>query len=161
MMGAQIVIAAINMALTAIFLLAEGYPYAALLLCLVFLCGLIPILGNLISNAVIVGVGFTMSAKTGIIALVFLVVIHKLEYFLDGTIIGRRIRTPIWLMLIALLLGEKLMGIPGMILAPVMLHFSRCEASGYRLLSANRPGGAAIEAIARKRSTIATARPNG
>lgn len=130
-MGAQILIAAINTALTAVFLFFYGYPYSALLLPLVFLCGLIPIVGNLISNTVIVGVGFTISPKTGLVALIFLVLIHKLEYFLDSTIIGRRIHSPVWLMLIALLLGERLMGLPGMVLAPVMLHYIKCELSGY------------------------------
>jgi predicted PurR-regulated permease PerM len=59
--GAQIIIAAINTVLTAVFLFANGYSYSALLMCLVFLCGLLPIVGNLISNAVVVGVGFTLS----------------------------------------------------------------------------------------------------
>lgn len=128
-MGAQIIISAINTGLTAIFLLLTGYPFSALLLCLVFLCGLIPILGNLISNVVIVGVGFTMSPKTGLLALLFLITIHKLEYFLNSKIIGRRIDSPVWLTLIGLLLGERLMGIPGMILAPVLLHYIKIEAS--------------------------------
>jgi predicted PurR-regulated permease PerM len=34
-----------------------------------------------------------------------------------------------WLTLIGLVLGEKLMGIPGMILAPVVLHYIKVEAS--------------------------------
>ena len=135
-MGAQIVISAINAGLTGAFLLLNSYPYAGLLTTLVFLCGLLPIVGNLISNAVIVGVGFTLSSRTGVYALVFLVVIHKLEYFLNSKIVGRRINSPMWLTLIGLLVGERLMGIPGMILAPVVLHFINVEASAYPL-----PGG--------------------
>ena len=34
-----------------------------------------------------------------------------------------------WLTLIGLIVGEKLMGIPGMILAPVVLHYIKMEAS--------------------------------
>jgi predicted PurR-regulated permease PerM len=34
-----------------------------------------------------------------------------------------------WLTLIGIVLGEKLMGIPGMILAPVVLHYIKVEAS--------------------------------
>jgi predicted PurR-regulated permease PerM len=128
-MRAQILISAINTALSAIFLAVTGYPYSALLLCLVFLCGLLPIVGNLMSNAVIVGVGFTMSPKTGVLALAFLIIIHKLEYFLDSKIIGGKIHSPMWLTLIGLIVGERLMGFPGMILAPVLLYFIRLEAS--------------------------------
>lgn len=135
-MGAQIVISAINTALSAAFLVATGYQYAPLLVGLVFLCGLLPIVGNLMSNVVIVGVGFSMSPRLGIVALVFLVVIHKLEYFLNSKIIGKRIKSPMWLTLIGLVLGERLMGIPGMILAPVVLHYIKVEACAYRSVEA-------------------------
>ncbi|MBS1805279.1 MAG: AI-2E family transporter [Acidobacteria bacterium] len=131
-MGAQIVIAAINTILTAVFLIICRYPYTPLLLGLVFLCGLLPIVGNLTSNTVIVGVGFTMSPKMGLIALIFLVTIHKLEYFLNSKIIGTRIDSPMWLTLIGLVIGERLMGVPGMILAPVILHYVKAEMSVYR-----------------------------
>jgi predicted PurR-regulated permease PerM len=33
----------------------------------------------------------------------------------------------VWLTLIALILGERLMGIPGLILAPVVLNYLRVE----------------------------------
>ena len=130
-MGAQILISAINTALTAGFLAFNSYPYAPLLTALVFLCGLLPIVGNIISNTLIVLVGFTISSRTGIYALIFLVVIHKLEYFLNSKIIGRRINSPMWLTLIGLLIGERLAGIPGMILAPALLHYIKVEASAY------------------------------
>jgi predicted PurR-regulated permease PerM len=137
--GAQILISAINTGLTAIFLLMNGYPYSGLLSTFVFLCGLIPIVGNIISNSLIVGVGFTITAKTGIYAFIFLVVIHKLEYFLNSRIIGHRIKCPMWLTLVGLILGEKLMGVPGMVLAPVALHFIKVEASAIRSLPEGAP----------------------
>jgi predicted PurR-regulated permease PerM len=127
--GAQIVISVINTALTAVFLVWNGYPYGTVLIMLTFLCGLLPIIGNLLSNTLIVAVGFTISPKMALIALAFLVVIHKLEYFLNSKIIGDRIKNPMWLTLIGLVLGEKLMGIPGMILAPVVLYYIKVEAS--------------------------------
>jgi predicted PurR-regulated permease PerM len=127
--GAQIVISIINTGLTAVFLLLCGFPFAAVLIALTFLCGLLPIIGNLISNTLIVGVGFTVSPRTALTAIVFLVVIHKLEYFLNSKIIGDRIKNPMWLTLVGLVLGEKLMGIPGMILAPVVLYYIKVEAS--------------------------------
>jgi predicted PurR-regulated permease PerM len=127
--GAQIVISLINTALTSVFLLWNGYSYAMVIIVLTFLCGLLPIIGNLMSNTLIVGVGFTISPQMALFALVFLVAIHKLEYFLNSKIIGDRIKNPMWLTLLGLVLGEKLMGIPGMILAPVVLHYLKVEAS--------------------------------
>ncbi|MEY2494265.1 MAG: hypothetical protein QOJ45_757 [Verrucomicrobiota bacterium] len=127
--GAQMTISAINTVLTAIFVFAIGIPYAPVVIGLTFLCGLFPIVGNVVSNTVIVFIGFLVSPKVAIGALIFLVVIHKLEYFLNSKIIGARIRNPIWLTLIGLIIGEKLMGVPGMILSPVILNYLRVEMS--------------------------------
>ncbi len=113
-LGAQIIISCINTVLTAIFILSIGLPHAAVVIGVTFLCGLLPIIGNLISNTII---------------LVFLVAIHKLEYFLNSKIIGGWTRNPVWLTLIGLIIGEIVMGIPGMILAPVVLNYVRVEMS--------------------------------
>lgn len=131
--GAQIIISAINTGMTAVFLIWNGFPYTTVIIVLTFLCGLLPIIGNIMSNTLIVGVGFTISPKMALFALIFLVVIHKLEYFLNSKIIGDRIRNPMWLTLVGIVLGEKLMGIPGMILAPVVLHYIKVEASKRKL----------------------------
>jgi predicted PurR-regulated permease PerM len=127
--GAQITISSINTLLTAVFLIWNGYPYIMVIIVLTFLFGLLPIIGNIMSNTLIVGVGFTVSPQIALFALIFLVVIHKLEYFLNSKIIGDRIKNPMWLTLVGLVIGEKLMGIPGMILAPVVLHYIKVEAS--------------------------------
>ena len=144
--GAQIVISSINTILTALFLVWNGYHYIMVIIGLTFLCGLLPIIGNIISNTLIVGVGFTVSPRVALFALIFLVVIHKLEYFLNSKIIGDRIRNPMWLTLVALVLGEKLMGIPGMILAPVVLHYIKMETSRNKLSDVVRPEPEAMTA---------------
>jgi predicted PurR-regulated permease PerM len=128
-MGAQLTISAINTILTATFVTVIGLKYIPLVIGLTFLCGLLPIVGNLISNSVIVGIAFTESARAAIAALVFLILLHKLEYFLNSKIIGYRIKNPMWLTLLALVIGERFMGIPGMILAPVVLDYVRAETS--------------------------------
>ncbi len=128
-LGAQIIISSINTTLTSIFLFWNHYPFAMVITGLTFVFGLMPIVGNLISNTIIISVGLTISPQMALWALFFLVFIHKLEFFLNSKIIGDRIKNPMWLTLLGLLLGEKLMGIPGMILAPVLLHYIKVEAS--------------------------------
>ncbi len=148
-MGAQILISAINTVFTAVFLLWNDFPYPKVIIGATFLCGLLPIVGNLISNTLVVGIAFTISPKMALVALVFLVVLHKAEYFLNSKIIGDRIQNPMWLTLIGLVLGEKLMGIPGMILAPVLLHYIKVEAKsnrvsqkdGRQILTTDEPSG--------------------
>jgi predicted PurR-regulated permease PerM len=149
-MGAQMTISAINTILTAIFVLILGLPYGAVVIGLTFLCGLFPIVGNVVSNTVIVFIGFLVSAKIAFIALIFLVVVHKLEYFLNSKIVGARIRNPIWLTLIGLIIGEKLMGVPGMILSPVILNYLRVEMSKIEVArAAVRSGEPAVDRIER------------
>jgi len=144
--GAQIVISAINTLLTAVFLIWNGYHYIIVIIVLTILFGLLPIIGNIMSNTLIVGVGFTVSPKVALLALIFLVVIHKLEYFLNSKIIGDRIKNPMWLTLIGLVIGEKLMGVPGMILAPVVLHYIKVETSRNKVSDVVREEPEAVKA---------------
>jgi predicted PurR-regulated permease PerM len=141
-MGAQILISAINTILTAIFVLAVSLKYRTVVIGLTFLCGLLPIVGNLISNSIIVGIAFTISPRTALLALAFLVALHKFEYFLNSKIIGDRIKNPVWLTLLALIIGERLMGIPGMILAPVVLNYIKAETSRLPPPAGERPAEA-------------------
>jgi predicted PurR-regulated permease PerM len=128
-MGAQLLISAINTTFTSVFVLWTKLPYPGVVIAVTFLAGLLPIIGNLISNTLIVGIALTLSPKFALAALLFLVVLHKLEYFLNSKIIGDRIKNPMWLTLLGLVVGERLLGIPGMILAPVVLHYLKAETS--------------------------------
>jgi predicted PurR-regulated permease PerM len=132
-MKAQVIIAAIDATLTGIFLTVTGLPHVVVAVGVTFLCGLLPVVGNLLSNTLVVAIGFTISPAKGLGALVFLVCIHQLEYFLNSKIIGRKIESPLWLTLVGLVLGESLMGVTGMILAPAVLHYIRIEASAVSL----------------------------
>ena len=133
-MGAQVAISLVNTMFTGLFILSLSWlgtpmPYSFVIIMVTFLCGLLPIIGNLISNTVIFCIGLTQSAHLGILALSYLIVLHKFEYFLNSKIIGGRIKNPMWLTLLSLLLGERLAGIPGMILAPVILNYCKLEGS--------------------------------
>ena len=138
-MGAQLLISLINTVATAAFVLSTSlWPYAGIVIPLTFICGMLPIVGNLISNTLIVGIAFGLvSPQMALGSLVFLIVIHKMEYFFNSKIIGARILHPMWLTLVGLILGEALMGIPGVILAPVILNFLKVEGSRYALAEAD------------------------
>jgi predicted PurR-regulated permease PerM len=141
-MGAQIVISAVNTLFTGLFvvvlsLFGTPLPYSFVIVVITFLCGLLPIIGNLISNSVIFSIGLTQSAKLAIISLLYLIVLHKFEYFLNSRIIGGRIKNPMWMTLLGLLVGERLMGIPGMILAPVVLNYIKLEGTRMKATSSD------------------------
>ncbi len=130
---AQVWIAAANALLTGLFL-AVALPLAGVHLPLVktmiavtFVAGLLPVLGNLISNTVIVIVGLSHSLPVALAALAFLIAIHKLEYFLNAKIIGSQINARAWELLAAMLAMESLFGIPGVIAAPVFYAYIKTE----------------------------------
>ncbi|MBI3565594.1 MAG: AI-2E family transporter, partial [Elusimicrobia bacterium] len=135
-MGAQVVIAAINTGVTAAFLFTTHLPFRTMLTLATFVCGMVPIAGNIASNALIVAAALTVSDRMAAVALVFLVAVHKAEYFLNGRIVGSRIETPMWATLLGLLAGEALMGVTGVILAPTLVFYFREEL---RLVPSPRP----------------------
>ena len=130
---AQVRISLINTIFTGIYLaLVLPYfditlPFTKTLIALTFVVGLIPIIGNLISNTVIFIVSLSHSLLLALSALLFLVVIHKLEYFLNAKIIGSQIDAQAWELLLAMLVMESAFGIPGLIAAPIFYAYIKDE----------------------------------
>jgi predicted PurR-regulated permease PerM len=124
--GAQLFISSINTTFTGIFILVVlpllGYqlPYAGALVLLTFVFGLIPIVGNLISNSLNTIVALSVSFYLTVLMLVFLIVIHKLEYFLNAKIIGTKIKSTAWETLIMMIIFERIFGLIGIVLAPIL-----------------------------------------
>ena len=137
---AQVRIAAINTAFTAIYLIVAlplagvHLPYAKTLVVVTFLAGLLPVIGNLISNTVILVVSLSVSLEVAIASFVFLVVIHKLEYFLNARIVGSRIRASPWELLVAMLAMEAAFGVAGLAAAPVYYAYLKDELSSRGLI---------------------------
>jgi Predicted permease len=130
---AQVWISAFNTLLTWLFLgvalpLAGFHlPLTKTLILLTFVAGLLPILGNLISNSVIVLVSLSQSIWLALAALIYLMAIHKGEYFLNARIVGSHIRARAWELLIAMLAMEAAFGISGLIAAPVYYAWASAE----------------------------------
>jgi|GEM_PF-1167399 len=125
--GAQIIISSINTVLTITFLYIMAIPHLAFLSSMTFIIGIMPIIGNIITNTVIVFTALGISINEAAIALLFLIAIHKLEYFLNSKIMGSSINIPMWQMLLAILIGNVVMGISGIMLAPAFLHYIKSE----------------------------------
>jgi predicted PurR-regulated permease PerM len=130
---AQVRISALNTLLTGAFLLivlplsGVSLPLAKTLVALTFVVGLLPVIGNLISNAVIFVVALSNSMFVALAALTFLIIIHKLEYFFSARLLGARIQAFAWELLIAMLALETLFGIAGLIAAPVYYAYLKRE----------------------------------
>lgn len=130
---AQIRISAINTALSAIYLLiilpASGVhlPFSKTMVLITFIAGLLPVIGNIISNTVVVTISLSHSLSIALFSLAYMVTIHKLEYFLNAKIIGIQINAWAWELLIAMLIMEAIFGIPGLVAAPVFYACLKIE----------------------------------
>jgi predicted PurR-regulated permease PerM len=130
---AQVKISAVNTVLTGIFLLVVlplfnvYLPLAKTLVVATFMFGLLPVVGNLITNTLIFVMGLSISPLVAVAALGYLIVIHKLEYFLNARIIGGQISARAWELLIAMLFMEAIFGAPGLIAAPIYYAYLKRE----------------------------------
>jgi predicted PurR-regulated permease PerM len=129
----QVRISALNTLLTSIYLVVIlpmfgiDLPFVRTTIAVTFIAGLLPVVGNLISNTVIVVVSLSISFVAAVSSLAFLVVIHKLEYFVNARIIGSRINARAWELLLAMVVMEAWFGIPGLIAAPIYYAYVKAE----------------------------------
>ncbi|KAA0889703.1 AI-2E family transporter [Oryzomonas rubra] len=130
---AQVKISALNTTLTAVYLLIAlplfgvHLPMATVLILLTFVVGMLPVVGNLVSNSVIVVISLGVSPGVGVASLLFLVVIHKAEYFLNARIVGHEVQATAWELLSAMLLMEAVFGLVGLVAAPVVYAWLKAE----------------------------------
>jgi predicted PurR-regulated permease PerM len=137
---AQIRISALNTTLTTIYLtvvlpsFGVHLPFTKTMIAITFIVGLMPVIGNLVSNTVIVIVSLSASLFIAIASLVFLVIIHKLEYFINARIVGSSIHAHAWELLIAMLVMEAAFGIGGLVAAPVYYAYLKLELGDRELV---------------------------
>lgn len=126
---AQVLISVFNTTLTSILLLIVfpifdiHVPFVKSLIIGTFLFGLIPILGNIIVNCMVVLAALSVSISAGCGALAFLVAIHKIEYFLNAKIVGGSVNATSYELLIVMVLFESIFGLAGLVIAPILYAF--------------------------------------
>lgn len=137
---AQIKISLLNTFFTAIFLAVVlplcgiKLPLTKTLIVLTFLLGLLPVIGNLISNTLITIVGLSLSIWVAIAALGYLILIHKVEYFLNARIVGGQISAKSWELLLAMLIFEAAFGLPGVVAGPIYYAYLKSELKQAQLV---------------------------
>ncbi|AFO50933.1 hypothetical protein AB1288_04595 [Pseudomonas putida] len=130
---AQIKISLLNTIFTGIFLAVVmplfdvHLPLTKTLIVLTFLLGLLPVIGNLMSNTLITIVGLSLSIWVAAAALGYLIVIHKVEYFLNARIVGGQISAKAWELLLAMLVFEAAFGLPGVVAGPIYYAYLKSE----------------------------------
>lgn len=138
--AAQFWIATFNTVLTAIFLLAvlplfdHRLPFTPALITLTFVAGLIPIVGNLLCNVVIAIVGLSVSPAIALVCLVFLIFIHKAEYFINAKVVGKKTHITVWELLAVMFVSDAVFGPSGLVAAPLFYAYLKKELEALNLV---------------------------
>ena len=137
---AQAKISAINTLATGIYIFVVlpsfgiHLPLAKTLVLMTFILGMMPIIGNIMSNTMLVIIALPFGLHVAVGSLIFLIVLHKLEYFLNAKIIGDEIQSRAWELLIAMLVMESMFGLPGVVLAPILYSYIKIELKMHKLI---------------------------
>jgi predicted PurR-regulated permease PerM len=146
----QLIVAAANAALTLPVLLVLRVPHVAPLMLLIFVSGLIPVVGNLVAGVVLSLVAYQTKGMMGVglfIGLTF--VLHKLEsYYLNPRLTSRHVKLPSFVLVVSLLAWEHLLGIAGLFVSfpflfvagKIMTEFRAEDLSSARLGGTPTPG---------------------
>ncbi len=131
MVQVQLLVAGVNALLTLPVLLLIGVHHVPALMVLIFVAGLIPVVGNLISGGVLMLVAFQAKGVPGVLIFVALTfVLHKVEaYYLNPRLTSRHVKLPSFLLILSLIACEHLFGIVGLFLSfPILFVTNRIIA---------------------------------
>lgn len=112
----QLVVAAVNTALTLPVLLLLGVHHIPSLMILIFVTGLVPVVGNIIAGVVLSLLAYQVHGLLGVGVLVALTaVLHKIEaYYLNPRLTTKHVHLPGFVIVVSLIAWEHLLGFVGL-----------------------------------------------
>jgi predicted PurR-regulated permease PerM len=133
---------------TFVVLLILGMPYAAPLALLVAVLDLIPLVGATLGGTLLVVVGLFVEPWKAVVLLIYIVVYQQVEgSVLQPLVYSKAVQLNGLVILIALLVGGQLLGIPGALLAIPVAEIIRIlitEISAYRRTRREEPSKNAV-----------------
>jgi predicted PurR-regulated permease PerM len=116
--GSQILVSAMAATFMTLLALVLGLPSPIAIGIIIFVCGLVPLIGHFIGSAIYTIIALTQSVSIGIIAFVGYVVYVQVEnYVLTPKIMKRTLAVPGAVTIISALIGTSLLGLVGGLLA--------------------------------------------
>jgi len=115
---AQFLIAVVNCILSVIALVFLGFPQLLVLAVMIFLLGLIPVAGVIISLFPLCIIAYNIGGIAYVVyILIFIAVIHAIEsYFLNPKLMSAKTNLPIFYTFMVLIFSEHFLGIWGLII---------------------------------------------
>ncbi|MFC0232467.1 AI-2E family transporter [Vagococcus entomophilus] len=123
-METQLIICTINTFLMTIVLSILGFPNLIVLTSIIFILGLIPVAGVLVSLVPISLIGFSIGGIKMVVAVLILIAcIHFFEsYILQPKLMSKRANLPVFYTFVTLIVSEQLLGAWGLIVGiPIVL----------------------------------------
>jgi predicted PurR-regulated permease PerM len=115
----QLVVAAVNALVTFPILILLGMKHVAMLSLLILVSGLVPVVGNFISGAVLCVVAFESRGPWAVgVFVASTIVLHKVEsYYLNPRLAAEHVRLPSLMLVASLILFEHFFGLVGLFLS--------------------------------------------
>lgn len=127
----QFIVAACNTVMTLPVLLLLGIHHVAPLMVLIFVSGLVPVIGNIVSGTVLSLLAFQAKGWFGVgIFTALTVILHKIEsYYLNPRLTARHVHLPGFILILSLIAWEHLLGFIGLFASfPVLFIAGRIRA---------------------------------
>lgn len=112
----QVIVAAVNTVLTLPVLFLLGIRHIPAVMILIFVSGLIPVVGNLVAGVVLSLLAYQARGVLGVAVLVALTaVLHKIEaYYLNPRLTSKHVHLPGFVIVVSLIAWEHLLGFVGL-----------------------------------------------
>jgi putative permease len=143
----QVVVAVVNAVLTLPILIGLGLPKIPLLFTMVLVCGLLPVVGNVISGVVLCIVAYDAKGMLGVgIFLGVTFLLGKIEsYYLSPRLTAQHVKLPGIVLVVSLLLFETVFGFWGLFLSFPALYVASRIANEWKLEEARLAEEARID----------------
>ncbi len=144
----QVVVAVVNTLLTLPVLLFMRFPSIPAIMVFLFVMALIPVVGSLVSGAVMAVLAYSLHGASGIgVFFVSTFVLHKIEsYYLSPRLTAQHVKLPGFVIITSLILFEHVFGIVGLFLSFPSLYVAARIREGWRQADQERADDAALDA---------------
>jgi predicted PurR-regulated permease PerM len=115
----QVIVAAVNAAVTLPVLLALGLSHVPALMLMVFAFGMVPVVGNFLSGAVLIVLAYLKKGVVGVVVFVISTfILHKVEsYYLNPRLTAKHVKLPSVALIASLIVWEHVAGLAGVFLS--------------------------------------------
>jgi predicted PurR-regulated permease PerM len=129
----QVIVACVNTALTLPVLLALRLPGIPALVAMMFVTGLIPVVGGPIAGVVLMTLSFLTRGPIGLaVFLVSTFILHKIEsYYLNPRLTAKHVKLPSFAIIVSLVLFEHAFGLVGVFLSFPCLYVAAKIREGW------------------------------